>query len=138
MVKRNTPFEPRNSNFIEQFFHQGRLFFTEEELQPIREYAEKKPVISIVNLERGAILTDLDALSKGLLVEFGALEEVLAELLFGVESPKGKLPLELPRSVEAIEKTIRRLALRFRKPFVSFWTLDFDMETQQKNKTILD
>ena len=60
-------------------------------------------MVSIVNLERGAILTALADLSQGLMVEFGSSEKALAELLFGLTEPSGKLPLELPRSIEAVE-----------------------------------
>lgn len=103
LVKKNTPFDPRSDYFLEQFFHQGRLHFTEEELRNVKEYAESKTVISLVNLERGAILTELDALSGALMLEFGSSEMALAEILFGLAKPSGKLPLELPRSVEEVE-----------------------------------
>ena len=103
LVKKQTPFDPRSDYFLEQFFHQGRLHFTAEELENVSEYASKKPVVSIVNLERGAILTALADLSQGLMVEFGSSEKALAELLFGLTEPTGKLPLELPRSMEAVE-----------------------------------
>ena len=103
LVKKQTPFDPRSDYFLEQFFHQGRLHFTAEELENVTEYASKKPVVSIVNLERGAILTALADLSQGLMVEFGSSEKALAELLFGLTEPTGKLPLELPRSMEAVE-----------------------------------
>ena len=85
------PFDERSDYFLEQFFHQGRLHFTPKELDPIKVYAKEKPVITIVNLERAAILTEIAALSKGLLVEFVASEATLAKILFGEASPKGKL-----------------------------------------------
>lgn len=103
LVKKKTPFDPRSDYFLEQFFHQGRLHYTDEELKPIEEYAKNTAVISIVNLERAAILTSLDELSTALMVEFGSSETALAELLFGEANPNGKLPLELPRSIEAVQ-----------------------------------
>lgn len=120
LVKRQTPFDPRNQYILEQFFHQGRLFYTPEEMAPIIAYAQKKPVISIVNLERGAILTPLEAHSKALLVEFGATENVLAELLFGVRQPTGQLPIELPRSQEAVENQMEDMPYDSENPLFPF------------------
>lgn len=120
VVKRNTPFDPRTDYFLEQFFHQGRLYFTKEELSPIKAYAKEKPVISVVNLERAAILTQIDALSKGLLVEFGTTEATLAKLLFGKASPSGKLPIELPRSQEAVEAQFEDVPYDSENPLYPF------------------
>ena len=120
LVKRQTPFDPRNQYILEQFFHQGRLFYTPEEMAPIIAYAKKKPVISIVNLERGAILTPLEAHSQALLVEFGATENVLADLLFGERQPMGQLPIELPRSQEAVENQMEDVPYDSENPLYPF------------------
>lgn len=126
-VKRNTPFDERSDYFLEQFFHQGRLNFTPEELAPIEAYAKEKPVITIVNLERAAILTEIAALSKGLLVEFGATEATLAKILFGEASPKGKLPIELPRSQEAVKAQLEDVPYDSENPLFPFgFGLNYD------------
>ena len=119
-VKRNTPFDQRSDYFLEQFFHQGRLHFTPNELAPIEAYAKEKPVITIVNLERAAILTEIAALSKGLLVEFGTTNATLAKILFGEASPKGKLPIELPRSQEAVEAQLEDVPYDSENPLFPF------------------
>ena len=119
-VKRNTPFDQRSDYFLEQFFHQGRLNFTPNELAPIEAYAKEKPVITIVNLERAAILTEIAALSKGLLVEFGTTNATLAKILFGEASPKGKLPIELPRSQEAVEAQLEDVPYDSENPLFPF------------------
>ena len=128
-VKRNTPFDERSDYFLEQFFHQGRLHFTPEELDPIKTYAKEKPVITIVHLERAAILTEIAMLSKGLLVEFGASEATLAKILFGEASPKGKLPIELPRSREAVEAQLEDVPYDSKKPLFPFgFGLNYDAQ----------
>ena len=119
-VKRNTPFDERSDYFLEQFFHQGRLHFTPKELAPIEAYAKEKPVFTIINLERAAILTEIAALSKGLLLEFGATEATLAKILFGEASPKGKLPIELPRSQKAVEVQLEDVPYDSEKPLFLF------------------
>ncbi|NNK10252.1 MAG: glycoside hydrolase family 3 protein [Flavobacteriaceae bacterium] len=97
-----TPFEPRSESFIESFFHQGRLYFTEEESKEILDLINQKPTVTIVNLERPAIITEIDSNSSAVLAEFGTSDEILAELLFGKMKPEGKLPFELPSSWEAV------------------------------------
>ena len=120
LVKKQTPYDPRNQYLLEQFFHQGRLYYTSDETSALATYAEKKPVVSIVNLERGAILTPIEELSQALLVEFGASEKVLAELLFGIRKPQGKLPIELPRSQEAVEKQMEDMPYDSENPLYPF------------------
>ena len=120
LVKRNTPFDERNDYFLEQFFHQGRLYFTPEELVPIEAYAKEKPVITMVNLERAAILTDIANLSQGLFVEFGTTEATMAKILFGEASPSGKLPIELPRSQEAVEAQFEDVTYDSEDPLFPF------------------
>jgi beta-glucosidase len=104
IIKRvTTPFEPRDDSFLEQFFHQGRLYYTEEDLGEILKLIGQKPSVVIANLERPAILTEIDAACNSLLAEFGTSDEVLARLVFGLDRPEGKLPFELPSSWEAVE-----------------------------------
>ena len=74
---------------LEQFFHQGRLYYTQEEIQPVKAFAWEKVVVSIVNLERAAILSPLEQQSSAMLAEFGASEKVIAEMLFGIREPMG-------------------------------------------------
>ena len=120
LVRKRTPFDPRNQYLLEQFFHQGRLYFSQEEIDPVKAFAQKKVVVSIVNLERAAILSPLEQLSSAMLAEFGASEKVIAEILFGIREPMGKLPFELPRSQEAVEKQLEDLPYDSKDPLYPF------------------
>jgi beta-glucosidase len=102
VIRINTPFDPRSEYFLESFFHQGRLYYTDEELNEILEVIKDKPSIVIANLDRPAILTDIMPATQGLIAEFGTTDEIMAEILFGVRKPEGKLPFELPSSWEAV------------------------------------
>jgi beta-glucosidase len=103
--KLSTPFDPRDTYLIERYFRQGRLHFTDAELQPIRTLAGSgKPVITIINLERPAVIPEINTLSRALIADFDSSDEVLFELLFGKFAPSGKLPFELPASVEAVKQ----------------------------------
>jgi beta-glucosidase len=103
IVKRlRTPFDPRTDSFIESFFHQGRLYYNDEEIKEIINVISKKPSVVIVNLERPAILTEINEASSALMVEFGTEDDVVADLLFGKKQPMGKMPFDLPSSWEAV------------------------------------
>ena len=98
-----TPYDERDEYFLESYFHQGRLFYSEEEKKEILGLISKKPSIVVVNLDRAAILTEISEASDALLADFGLSDRVLNQLLFGELSPQGKLPFELPSSWEAVE-----------------------------------
>ncbi|MCE2611866.1 glycoside hydrolase family 3 C-terminal domain-containing protein [Flavobacteriaceae bacterium D16] len=106
VIRIKTPYDERDEYFLEQFFHQGRLFYTESELQEILELISQKPSVVVVNLERPAILTAIDAEAEAMLAEFGTSDEVLADLLFGEKRPEGQMPFELPSSWEAVQKQL--------------------------------
>ena len=104
LLRLHTPYDERNKYFLERFFHQGRLWYTGEELQKILGLITKKPSVVVVNLERPAILTPVNEKCGALMADFGASGEVIAGMLFGKYNPSGKLPFELPSSKEAVEK----------------------------------
>ena len=104
IIKRiGTPFDERNEYFLESFFHQGRLYYSDDEKKEILDLISQKPSIVIANLERPAILTEIAKTSAALFAEFGTSDEVLVKVLFGEAKPEGKLPFELPSSQEAVE-----------------------------------
>ena len=121
VIKRiQTPYEPRDDNFLERFFHQGRLYYTPEELADILEVIRTKPSVVIANLERPAILTEINAASTSLLAEFGTSDEVLAKVLFGDERPEGKMPFELPSTWEAVEAQLEDVPYDSEDPLYEF------------------
>lgn len=115
-----TPFDERNEYFLESFFHQGRLYYTEEEKREILDLISQKPSVVVVNLERPAILTDIAEASNVLLAEFGTSDEVLADILFGKKRPMGKLPFELPSSWEAVKNQKEDVPYDSKKPLYPF------------------
>lgn len=115
-----TPFDERTEYFLESFFHQGRLYYTEEEKKEILDLISQKPSIVVANLERPAILTEIAEASKALLAEFGTSDEVLADILFGKKKPMGKLPFELPSSWEAVKNQKEDVPYDSKKPLYPF------------------
>ena len=60
IVRKDTPYDQREGTMLESFFHQGRLYYNEGELAELKRLSKTKKIISIVNLERGAVLTETD------------------------------------------------------------------------------
>lgn len=101
ILRVNAPFEPKGG-LIERFFHQGRVHFTVEELQPLLAVMQTKPTIVNIYLERGVVLTEINDAARAITANFGASDTAIFDVLFGKFSPTGKLPFELPRSEEAV------------------------------------
>jgi beta-glucosidase len=115
-----TPFDIRDQYFLEAFFHQGRLYYNDEEKQHIFDLAAKKPTIVVVNLERPAILTEIDEKCGAMIAEFGISDDVLTEVLFGTSAPSGKLPFELPSSWEAVQNQLTDVPYDSKDPLYQF------------------
>lgn len=121
VIKRITsPYEPRNSSFMESFFHQGRLYFDDTEKKEILDVVNKKPSVVVINLERPIILTEINDASDALMADFGTTDEALAPLLFGKVAPNGKLPFELPSSWKAVEDQFEDVPYDSKDPLYPF------------------
>jgi len=86
-----------------EIFHQGRLYFSEEELQPVLEIARQKPTVITMYLERPAVIPELVDTAAAILANFGATDRAIFDILFGRFNPEGRLPFEMPSSMEAVE-----------------------------------
>jgi beta-glucosidase len=90
--------------FFGSFQHEGDLDFkdTDSTFVMIRETAAHVPTIVVVYLDRPAILTNVKPLAATLIAEFGVSDGALFDALTGRVAPVGRLPFELPRSMDAV------------------------------------
>lgn len=101
----NTPWYPfETENLIAQDFHHGDLDFKGDELKAILRVLRTAPTIVVIGMDRPAVIPEISATAQGLLVEFGACDEAVLDTIFGKARPEGKLPFELPSSMEAVRK----------------------------------
>ena len=103
ILKLDTPFEPRSEYLLERFFHQGRLDFPEDEKNELLKLIKSKPTITVITMERPPVIPDINAKSKALIADFNSQDDIILELIFGNFNPAGRLPFEIPSSVEAVE-----------------------------------
>jgi beta-glucosidase len=117
----STPWEKRKGgSLLENFFRAGRLNYSEDELEEILGLIEQKPTVVVANLYRPMVLTEVNELCAALMADFDTSDEVLADVLFGVRKAEGKLPFELPSSMEAVEKQMEDLPYDSENPLYLF------------------
>jgi beta-glucosidase len=103
IVRLNTPYEKRKG-LAEGWFHAGELDFKEPEKSRILKILDQIPTIVDIYLERPAIIPEIAEKSAALLGNFGAGDEAVLDVIFGKFAPQGKLPFELPSSMDAVRK----------------------------------
>ena len=91
-------------NFLSSMFPNSDLNFNEEILSKVRKYASIGNLITVVDLNRPAILEEIDSLSQGLIGVFGVLDETVLDVIFGDFNPSGKLPFDIPSSMKEVEE----------------------------------
>jgi beta-glucosidase len=97
---------PGSNELIDKFLSgilpDGDLTYGSDILKKAKTYADYATLITVVDLNRPAILTELNKISDGLIGTFGVYDSILYEVIFGQFSPQGKLPFEIPSSMESV------------------------------------
>src|SRR6267378_2031467 len=105
IVRLTAPFERLHPQYVfGQFFHEGNLAFKsgDPDFDTAMRVITTVPTIVTVYLDRPAILTPLKETARALIVNFGVSDAALIDVLTGRAKPEGKLPFELPSSMEAV------------------------------------
>jgi beta-glucosidase len=102
VLRLNTPYQPKGRGFLARLFHHGDLDFKGKEKDRILRVLESVPGIVDIHLERAAVFPEIAERAVGLLATFGVTDEILMDAVFGGLNPTGKLPIELPSSMEAV------------------------------------
>src|SRR5574341_202448 len=106
IVRLNAPFERLHPQYVfGQFFHEGSLAFRDgdSDYEAFKAASAAVPTIVTVSLDRPAILTPLKAKARALIANFGVSDAALIDVLTGRARPEGRLPFELPSSMEAVD-----------------------------------
>ena len=111
-------------------FRQGRLYFTEEELVPVLKIMEAKPTIVVMYMDRPPVFPEVVDQAAAILANFGASDKAILDVLFGNHSPEGKLPFEIPSSVEAVNAQFEDVPYDSKNPLFPFgYGLTYDMRS---------
>jgi beta-glucosidase len=104
ILRLQAPYEPRDGSFLERLFHAGDLDFKKSEKTRILTILAQVPTIVDIYLDRPAVIPEIAAQSAALLADFGASDAAVLDVIFGRFRPSGKLPFELPSSMEAVRQ----------------------------------
>jgi beta-glucosidase len=119
IIRLGTPYIPRKG-FIEGLMHDGDLDFKEPEKSQILSLLKKVPTIVNIYLQRPAVIPEIAQNSAGLIANFGASDRAILDVVFGKASPHGKLPIELPSSMEAVRNQKEDLPYDSKNPLFHF------------------
>ncbi len=105
IVRLNTPWYPVETDIpMAKGFHHGDLDFKEKEKEEILTLLRTVPTIVVIELDRPAVIPEINADAKALLADFGASDEAVLDVIFGKRKPEGRLPFELPSSMKAVRE----------------------------------
>jgi beta-glucosidase len=121
VLKLNTPFRAGEGKyFMERVFHQGSLDFPNDEKAKLLKLMQTKPTITVMNLERPAVFPEINAQSSAVIGDFSSQDDIILDLIFGAFKPTGKLPFELPSSMEAVLKQKEDVPYDSNNPLYAF------------------
>ncbi|QIM23207.1 glycoside hydrolase family 3 protein [Phycicoccus sp. HDW14] len=104
VVRLGAPFEHRDDLFLEAWFHQGSLDFPPGRVARLQRLAATVPLVVDVSLDRPAVLTPLVPLCAALTATYGSSDAALLAALTGGIPPTGRLPFDVPVSMEAVRR----------------------------------
>jgi beta-glucosidase len=120
ILRLEAPYQPRDGSFLERLFHAGDLDFKDEEKTRILGILERVPTIVAITLDRPAVIPEIAARSAALLADFGAADDAILDVVFGRFAPSGKLPFELPSSMEAARRQKSDVPYDSEEPLFAF------------------
>jgi len=121
IIRLNTPWYPvETQNPFAKGFHHGDLDFKGARKDSILQLLNTVPTIVNIYLDRPAVIPEISARAKALLADYGASDAALLDVIFGKAQPEGKLPFELPSSMEAVRNQKEDLPYDSKNPLYKF------------------
>lgn len=105
IMRLSAPFERLHPQYVfGQFLHEGSLAFKDgdPDYEAFKRVSAVVPTIVTVYLDRPAILTPIKERAQAIIANFGVSDAALLDVVTGRVGPEGKLPFELPSSMEAV------------------------------------
>jgi beta-glucosidase len=119
ILRLSAPFEKRKG-MLESMFHAGDLDFKSPEKERILSILDKAPTIVDFYFERPAVIPEINQKCVALLGNFGANDAAVLDVIFGRFTPNGKLPFEIPSSLDAVRNQKEDLPYDSEKPLYPF------------------
>jgi len=123
IMRLRAPFETLHPGYIfGSMQHEGSLAFRDgdADYDAFKRISATVPTVVTVYLDRPAILTPLKNRARALVANFGVGDAALLDVLAGKAQPEGKLPFELPSSMQAVEAQHSDVAHDSQNPLYPF------------------
>lgn len=88
--------------------------YNEQDLDNIlfcRQAMGDKPVIVCACLDNPMVMGEFEPQADAIVAEFGVSRQALLDVLFGAYTPTGRLPIQLPRDMDTVERQMEDVAL---------------------------
>ena len=123
IVRLAAPYETLHPGYVfGAMQHEGSLEFTERDsaYAAFLRASSVVPTVATVYLDRPAILTPVKARARAILANFGVSDEALLDVITGRARPAGRLPFELPSSMDAVRAQRPDVAYDSAQPLYPF------------------
>ncbi len=121
ILRLETPWIPVESdNPFARGFHHGDLDFKGDTLAEILGLLAAAPTIVVIYLDRPAVIPEIGAAAQALLADYGASDAAVLDVIFGRARPEGRLPFELPSSMDAVRRQHADVAHDSENPLYPF------------------
>ena len=94
--------------------------FEEEEKAELLALVNSKPTITIMSMGRPPVIPEINAASNAMIADFENEDDIILELIYGKFNPTGKLPIEIPSSMEAVENQMEDMPYDSKDPLYPF------------------
>jgi beta-glucosidase len=121
ILRLDTPWVPiENGNPFARGFHHGDLDFKGQAKAEILALLQDVPTIVVIYLDRPAVIPEINAAARVVLGEYGASDAAVLNVIFGKACQQGKLPFELPGSMEAVRQQMEDVPHDSQNPLYPF------------------
>ena len=121
LIRLHTPaYKMKGTGPLGAMIKGGDLDFKGKEKEKILALLSKVPAVVDISMDRPAVIPEIAAASRGLFASFGSPDEAFLDLVFGNFDPQGKLPFEIPSSMEAVENQLEDVPYDSKDPLFPF------------------
>lgn len=105
LLRLKAPYEPRTGGF-ESFFHAGSLEFNEDEkARQSKIFSTVPQVIVDIYADRPPVVPEIIQMASAVFLSYGSSSDAFLDVALGNYQPEGKLPFDLPSSMEAVQQS---------------------------------
>lgn len=98
----DVPQRPDKRDPMSAMFESGDLDYTPDQIAHLTQIMEKCPTIVVLRMTRPAVIPEIKEKAAGIIAEFNVRTDIILEAVFGKFSPSGKLPFDLPASMDDV------------------------------------